>query len=116
MAIIRINDLKVNAFIGAYAWERKSKQELFLNITIEYEASQACSTDKLKDALDYAAIASRVKMMVERSKYVLLEKLASKILSSIMSEKRVVSASVRVDKPLAVVDAKSVSFEVSATR
>ncbi len=42
MAVIRINDLKVRVLIGAYSWERVNKQELIINITIEYDASKAC--------------------------------------------------------------------------
>ncbi len=116
MAIIRINDLKVRALIGAYSWERVNKQELVINITLEYDASKACGSDKLKDALNYEAVASQAIKTVERSRYVLLEKLTAKLLAGIMADKRVQSAHVRIDKPLAVPQARCVSFELSAER
>ena len=116
MAVIRINDLKVRTIIGAHSWERVNKQELVINITIEYDASKACLSDKLKDALNYEAVAAKAVQIAERSRYALLEKLAGKLLAGIMSDRRVQAAYVRVDKPHALPQAKCVSFELSAAR
>jgi D-erythro-7,8-dihydroneopterin triphosphate epimerase len=114
MALIRINDLKVRALIGAYSWEKVNKQDLSIHITIEYDASKACLSDKLKDALNYETVASQVIKVAERTRHTLLEKLASKLLAGIMSDKRVKSAQVRIDKPQALAQARCVSFELSA--
>ncbi len=116
MAVIRINDLKVRALVGAYSWEKVNKQELLINITVEYDASKACLSDKLKDALNYESVAAKAIKTVERSRHTLLEKLASKLLAGIMSDRRVQAAYVRVDKPQALPQAGSVSFELSAER
>jgi D-erythro-7,8-dihydroneopterin triphosphate epimerase len=116
MAIIRINDLKVRILIGAYPWEKVNKQELVINITMEYDASKACLSDKLKDALNYDSVAAKVIKIAERSHHTLLEKLASKLLAGIMSDRRVLAAHVRVDKPQALPQARCVSFELSAER
>lgn len=116
VAIIRINDLKARTLIGANSWEKINKQEVIINITIGYDASQACLSDKLKDALNYESVASKVTKTAERSRYTLLEKLTSKLLAGIMSDQRVISAHVRVDKPHALPKARCVSFELSAER
>ena len=116
MATIRINDLKVRALIGAYSWEKVNKQELVINITIEYDASRACVSDKLKDALNYDSVAAKAVKTAERSRHTLLEKLTSRLLQGIMSDRRVLAAHVRVSKPQALAQASSVSFELSAER
>ena len=116
MAVIRINDLKVRALIGAYSREKANKQELVINITIEYDASKACLSDKLRDALNYESVAAKAIRTAERSRHSLLEKLASKLLAGIMSDQRVEKAYVRVDKPHALPQARSVAFELSAER
>ncbi len=116
MAVIRINDLKVRTLIGAYSWERVNKQEVVINITIEYDASKACLSDKLIDALNYESVAAKAIKTAERSRHTLLEKLASKLLAGIMSDQRVVRSYVRVDKPHALAQARCVSFELSAER
>jgi FolB domain-containing protein len=116
MAVIRINDLKVRALIGAYSWEKVNKQELVINITIEYDASKACLSDKLKDALNYESVAAKAIKIAERSRYTLLERLAGKLLAGIMSDRRVQAAHVRVDKTHALPQARSVAFELAAEK
>ena len=116
MAVIRINDLKVRTIIGAHPWERVNKQDLIIHITIEYDASKACSSDNLKDALNYEAVATKAIKTANSSRYALLEKLAARIIKGVMSDRRVQAAFVRVDKPHALPQAGCVSFELSAQR
>lgn len=112
IATINIKDLKVRTIIGAYPWEKANKQELILHITIQYDASKPCRTDKLGDALNYHTVANKAVKIVKNSRYTLLEKLASRLLSGITADKRVKSARVRIDKPLALSDARCVSVEL----
>ena len=116
MAVIRINDLKVRTLIGAYSWEKTNRQELIINVMLEYDAAKACISDKLKDAINYDTIAAKIVKTVERSRHTLLEKLAVKLLSGIMADSRVLAAQVRIDKPHAISEARCVSCELSAER
>jgi D-erythro-7,8-dihydroneopterin triphosphate epimerase len=116
MAVIRIIDLKARAIIGTHPWERKNKQEIMINITIEYDAAKASKSDKLQDALNYEAVANKVLGLVERSSCLLLEKLTAKALDIVMADKRVRYAVVRIDKPQAIALAKAVSFELMGER
>ncbi|MBI4309575.1 MAG: dihydroneopterin aldolase [Candidatus Omnitrophica bacterium] len=116
MAIIHIRDLNARAIIGIHPWERANKQDVLINITIEYDGTKASQSDRVKDALDYAALANKAVKIVERSRCYLLEKLASQVLKGIMADKRINRAVVRLDKPQALPQAKSVSYELSAQR
>jgi len=116
MALIKINDLKIRTIIGAHPWERVNKQEIVINITIEYDASKACGSDSLKDALNYEVVAAQVIKIAKRSRYALLERLAGRIVKGVMADRRVQGAYVRVDKPHAIPEARCVSFELSARR
>jgi len=116
MALIKINDLKVRTIIGAHPWERVNKQEIGINMTIEYDASKACRSDSLKDALNYEAVAAQVIKTAKRSRCALLERLAARLLKGVMCDRRVQGAYVRVDKPHALPEARCVSFELSARR
>jgi D-erythro-7,8-dihydroneopterin triphosphate epimerase len=116
MAVIHINDLKVRTIIGINPDERVNKQDLMINVTLEYDANKASKSDSIKDALDYHALSNALMRIAERSRYKLLEKLAAKLLEAIMADKRVTSAAVRLDKPQAIPEAKCVSFEVWAQR
>lgn len=113
-ATIRINDLCLRAIIGTHPRERKNKQDIILNLSICYDASKASKSDRLKDALDYEALADRVSRAVERSRYYLLEKLAAKVLDVVLrTDSRVSGAWIRLDKPHAIGEARSVSFELA---
>ena len=114
MSTIRINDLHLRVFIGTHPWERKNKQDLILNLAICYDASKASRSDHFKDALDYEVLADRVTRAVQRSRHHLLEKLAAKVLDVVLAaDPRVTGAWVRIDKPHAIGEARSVSFELS---
>ncbi len=114
MAIVQINSLAVRTVIGVHPWERANKQEIIIDISFEYDAAKASKSDNLKDALDYEALTNQVIRLVERSKYRLLEKLAAKVLDVVMVNKEIKQAWVRLDKPQALPQAKSVSFELFA--
>ena len=114
MATIRIHDLNFRSIIGAYSWERTNKQDVVVNLTLEYDASKASKSDRLKDALDYEALAKKIGRIVEGSRYQLLEKLAAKVLEGVMADKRIQWAKIRLEKPHAIAHAQSVSFELES--
>ncbi len=116
MGTICINDLRLRAIIGTHPWERKNKQDLVLNLIIHYNPAKASKSDRLKDALDYEAITHKVSTTIERSRYYLLEKLTAKVLDIILKESKVGSACVRIEKPHAIGDARSVSFELCGSK
>jgi len=116
MAKIRITDLRLRTIIGTYDWERETKQEVVVNIVIDFDASKASVSDDLKDTLDYKAITEKIIKDMETSSFFLLEKLGRSILDIVMENVLVSEASVRVDKPNALRFADSVSVELNKTR
>ena len=113
MATIRITDLRLRTIIGANDWERDNKQDLVINISLEFDATQASKSDNLADTVDYKAITKNIIQLVESSQYFLLEKLADQILQLVLTNTRIIHATVEIDKPQALRFADSVSIEVS---
>ena len=116
MAKIRITDLRLRAIIGTNDWEREEKQDVVLNITIDYDALKAARTDDLADTIDYKEVTKKIIERVEASEFFLLEKLADMILGIVMANPGAREVSVRVDKPQALRFADSVSVELSKKR
>ena len=112
MAIIDIVDLRVRTIIGTHPWERKNKQELIINMSLEYDASKASRSDKLSDAIDYEQIAKTVIKTVENSHCLLLEKLAAKVMDQIKSFKGLENVFLQIDKPQALPEARSISYRI----
>ena len=113
MAIIQITDLHLRTIIGINDWERREKQDILINILIEYDATKAAKSDKLQDTIDYKAITKEIIKKVEESKYKLLEKLVDMILGIVLKHPLVEMATVKVDKPQALRFARSVSVELT---
>lgn len=108
--------MRLRTIIGTNDWERTTKQEVVINITLEHSASKAISGDNLKETVDYRTLTKKIIKEVTGSHFLLLEKLTDFVLKIIMEDPRVKNAIVRIDKPHALRFARSVSVELSAKR
>ncbi|MGY8771844.1 MAG: dihydroneopterin aldolase, partial [Gammaproteobacteria bacterium] len=54
--IIYIRNLKVQAIIGIFGWERKVRQEISIDLEIAFNCKKAAATDAIEDTFDYKAI------------------------------------------------------------
>jgi FolB domain-containing protein len=111
--IIRIHKLKAETIIGAYPAERKAKRQVMLDLAIEYDALLAVSSDKLEDALDYAAIEKIIVTTLPKQKFHLIEALASYVAHLVLAMERVRGVTVVLHKAGALEHADSVSVEYS---
>ena len=55
MAFIRIKNLKLRAVIGINDWERENKQDVIVNIKLEFDASAAAKSDDIADTVAWVA-------------------------------------------------------------
>lgn len=115
-ATIRIHNLALQTIIGCNDWERHKKQDIIINLSMEFDATKACMSDSLDDTLDYRAMKKKIIKEVENSSFFLVEKLTSHILNTIMENPKVEKAFIKIDKPHALRFADSVSVEMSASR
>ena len=115
-AKIHIKNLALRTIIGANAWERKKKQDVIINIEMEFDPRKAAKSDKIQDTLDYKKTKRELIDVVEKSRCKLLEALATKVLRSIMKNQKVLSAHIQIDKPHALRFAESVSIEMKADK
>ena len=115
-AKVQISDLKLRTIIGTNAWERHTKQEIVINVIMEFDAAKAISTDNIKETVDYRTLTKKIIKKVESSDFFLLEKLTDCVLNIVMENLKIKWASVRIDKPRALRFARSVSVELSAKR
>lgn len=88
MDIIFLHDFKAKTLIGIYPWERKVPQTIQLDLEIALPTSQACQSDRIEDALDYALIIERINKILAEQHFSLLEALAEHIAQTILKEFR----------------------------
>ena len=73
---IFLRDLKTEAIIGIYDWERNIRQPISIDLELPTDVRRAARTDKIEDTLDYKKVAKRVLAFVDDSHYELVETLA----------------------------------------
>jgi D-erythro-7,8-dihydroneopterin triphosphate epimerase len=113
---IHIRDLLVRGIVGVRDWERKKKQDININITLETDLREAARSDRLEDTVDYVTIKQNVIHLVETSQFFLLERLAERIADVCLEDPRVVRARVALEKPGALRFARTVCVEIVRER
>ncbi len=108
MDIVYIRDLRIDAVIGIYEWEKRIKQEININLEMGWDNSVPAASDDIKHTLNYKACANLVKDLVNRTEYELVETLAEKIAELLLKEMKIPWIKVAVGKPKAVTDSKEV--------
>ena len=81
-AIINIRNLRLRTFIGFNPEEMEKKQDVVINIEINYAVRQGVLDDHVDDALNYKVITKRVIHLVEEGRFLLLEKLVADVLEA----------------------------------
>ena len=102
MDIVYIKDLKIEAIIGIFDWERKEKQTVSLNLEMATDIRRAAQTDVIEDTLDYKAVAKRLISFVSESEFQLVETLAERVCALVMQEFSVPWIKLHLSKPGAV--------------
>ena len=97
--IIYIRNLRVQAIIGIFGWERKVRQEVSIDLEISFDCKKAAKTDAIESTIDYKAITKGIIAYVESSSFQLQESLAEGIASLVKEKYGVESLKLRVSKP-----------------
>ncbi len=113
---ILIKDLSARCLIGINEEERREKQEVLINLVIYADLSQAGQSDRFEDTVDYRSLKKRILVLVEDSKFYLIEALAEAISRLCLEHALIERVEVRVDKPGALRFARSVAVEIFRTR
>ena len=108
MDIIFLHDLRIEAVIGIWEWERKIRQTVSIDLEMSADISKAAATDDVADTLNYKAVAKRLQEFVGESGFQLVETLAEKVAGIVRDEFGVSWVRVRVNKPGAIRGARDV--------
>lgn len=106
---IHIKNLRLRTYIGFNEEEKIKRQDVVINIHLQYNADQAMRTDAVRDACDYKILTKQVIAHVESHRFNLLEKMAADIQEIIQRNPLIESACIEIDKPHALRFADSVS-------
>ena len=86
MDIIYLRELKVDAVIGLYAWERQIRQTIVLDLDMATDIRKAATTDNIEETINYKAVAKRIVDFARHSEFQLVETLAERIAEIVLTE------------------------------
>ena len=109
---ILIRDLQFRCIIGIDPEERRDKQDITAQITLDVDLRKAGRTDAIEDTIDYRALKKEVLHMAENSQFRLIEALAENIASICLTRERIARVEVIVEKPGALRFARAVAVRI----
>ena len=112
MDIIFLHNLKVDAVIGIWEWERKISQTVEIDLDMAADIRKAAESDDVEDTLNYKLVAKRLQAFIGESEFQLVETLAERIAGIITGEFGVPWVRVRVNKPGAIRGARDVGVVI----
>ena len=111
-----IKDFIIEEIIGIHKHEKIEKQKIKFNIILDIDQSTIPDEKNIKSIIDYEKVTNKLEKLAKSKKYNFLESLAEDSFKEIFMDKRINSATVKIEKPEAIKNAESVGVEVFKTR
>ena len=113
---VLIKNFIINEIIGIHKHEKINKQKIIFNIFIDVNQNTLPKDSDLTSIVDYEKITNKLENLVKNKNYNFLESLAEDSFHRIFEDKRINSVKIKIEKPDAIKNAKSVGVEVFKTR
>ncbi|MDC2890740.1 dihydroneopterin aldolase [Psychrosphaera algicola] len=114
--IVFIEALKVDTVIGVYEWEKTIQQTLQFDVEMYTDISQAAQIDDLSKTVDYAIVAEDIVNLVKQNQAELIETVAEKVASHILTSFPVERCRIKLRKLGAVASTASVGVFIERTK
>ena len=86
MDTIFIRELRADAWIGIYEWEKLAPQTLDFNLEIGLDTHVAGGSDNIRDTIDYGKVVERIRADLADQHFKLLEALAEHVTQVILHD------------------------------
>jgi dihydroneopterin aldolase len=116
MNTIFIHDLRVTTRIGVYEWERQLPQTIRIDLDIELPSARPFQSGELADAVDYAAVVTRVKAFAAQNPHALLERFTEALAALVLDEFGAPGVRVRVAKLGALPGVREIGVTIERKR
>ena len=113
---VLIKDFTINEIIGIHNHEKTKKQKIVFNIIIDVNQNTLPDENDLESVVDYEKITNKLENLAKKKNYNFLESLAEDSFKEILEDTRINSVKIKIEKPNAIRNAKSVGVEVFKSR
>jgi len=102
MDVVFIRGVRIEAIIGIHDWEKQQRRPLIVDLELASDIARAAATDRIADALDYAAVTARLTELVTDNRFELVETLAEHCAARLREEFNIGWLRLTLHKPDAV--------------
>jgi 2-amino-4-hydroxy-6-hydroxymethyldihydropteridine diphosphokinase len=114
LTTIKVENLRLRAYIGFIDWEKIKLQDLIISYSFKYDATYATQSDAVEDAVDYKNITKKIIEAIDNNSFHLIEKVAELVYSMLQNESIYLqNICVKVEKPHALRFADNVCVEIN---
>ena len=113
---IVLTDLRVDAVIGIWDWEKRNSQSISIDLEMQTDTKKISQSDSIEDALDYKAVSKRAKQFIQDSQFNLIETLAENLAQIILEEFDIQWLRISVSKPYAIRNSKNIGVCIERTK
>ena len=113
---ISILKLKIPGNHGVYDFEKKTQGTFELDVELFLDLITPCSTDQLKDTVDYARVTETVIRVFNEKHCNLIERVGEKICKELLNQFPVEKVMIKIKKPHAPIEANFDTVEVQLIR
>lgn len=111
-----IQSLHIETIIGVHAFEQNAPRPLLIDLEMGTDIREAASSDRIRDAVDYSAVAEAIAKLAAGRRFQLLETLAETLARMLFERFPIATLSLSIGKPGAVEAARTVGVRISRRR
>lgn len=111
-----IEALHVETIIGVHAFEQHAPRPLILDLEMGVDIRDAAASDRIRDAVDYSAVAEAIIRLAAERRFQLIETLAETIARMVFERFPITRLRLSIGKPGAIDTAKTVGVRIERRR
>lgn len=111
-----IQALQIETIIGIHAHEQNAPRPLLIDLEMGTDIRAAASSDRIRDAIDYSAVAEAIIRLAAERRFQLLETLAETLARMLFERFPIASLRMTIGKPGAVDAARTVGVRIDRRR
>lgn len=111
-----ITALHIETIIGVHAFEQNAPRPLILDLEMGVDIREAAASDRIRDAVDYSAVADAISKLAAGRRFQLIETLAETIARMVFERFPITTLRLSIGKPGAIDAAKTVGVRIDRRR
>jgi len=110
---IFINKLQIYGILGIHLHEQQIPQLIQISLCATIDIKNAAINDDIHKTVNYSTLVKKIIKFVDISRYRTIEALIEALSASILSDKRIISLWLRIEKLNAVANTETVGVEIT---